>query len=193
MGVGGIIGEELAERPFAALNAIHKLADLVRKSTEVAQNFSAALDDLLDGLFFLALDLIAFLERRARKAAANGDVAIAQQAFGHQAGDGIGADFVLIFFVNPHYDFDIAPAVERLIWYARSDVDGIHVSNLEAVQAHGRASAQTFHLGEKSCQAILRAKNPRAGNVEDADGQEKQPHQDEQSNAQFVPRYLVAL
>jgi len=97
MAVSGVVGEEFAERPLAALNAIHKLADLVRKSTEVAQNFSAALDDLLDGFFFLALDLIAFLERCAGKAAANGDVAIAEQAFGHQAGDGIGTDFVLVF------------------------------------------------------------------------------------------------
>ena len=167
--------------------------DFLAEGFEIGKNVGAALDNFLDGFFLGAGDDLAFLERHAGVAANDGDIAIAEEAFGDERGGGVGKNVGLILAVDAHDDFDVVHALGRLAGHARHEANGFDVADVHAVEADGSAGGEAGNFREEGFQAVFGAEKTGAGNVEDADGQDQQADKNEQANAQFRPGDLFAL
>src|SRR5262249_37389362 len=132
---------------------------------------------------------------RSSEAAVDTDIAVAKEAFGNQAGNGVGADLVLVPAADSQNEFNAAVGVGYFPGLKRIDVNGIYVADFDAIQAHRRAHTHSFNLGKIRAQTVLWPQDPAGatGDVKDSDRKDDNPHEYEQSDAQLGPAQLFAL
>src|SRR6185437_7266410 len=116
------IVDELANRPLPFADRADDVAYLLRQLAEIRLQLNTSLDDLLhvvSGFSWNRSVVLVDIPRAARDI----DVTVPEKARGHKAGLRIGANQVLVAFIDAHVDLDIL----HVIHWMRIDGQFLHV------------------------------------------------------------------
>ncbi len=180
----GRVRQKLTQRAFATIDTIGHALELIAELLQVGNEVVGALDDFCDIARLGALQISALRHDLAVLCPpCDVHVLVPEQADGADGEHGVGADDVLVLFLEPQFDFDGLFRI-RL----RRDTHLPDVSNGDAFELHLCAGFQVVGVLEVRKNVVLRRqKARRTADEKDSEGEKRETGNYEYADSQFSP------